>query len=95
MGEQKFKVHPDVVDCELGGDRALLHLGYNTYFTVNQTASTLWVALAEPKSLSELVDVVTDKFDVEPDLCRRDIQALLDQMKAAEIVEILSGQEPG
>lgn len=93
MLEPLYKARHNVVDCDIGGDRALLHLEHNTYFTVNRTAAELWLALGVAKTIPELVDVITSKFDVEDDLCQRDIKELLAQMTSAEIVEIVTERE--
>jgi frataxin-like iron-binding protein CyaY len=77
---------PEVIDCDIGGDRALLHIGTNTYFTVNETASEIWIALAEPRTVDQLVDVVTEKFDVAAAECRADVEALVAAMRDADII---------
>ena len=77
----------DMIDCDIGGDRALLHLGTNTYFTVNETASEIWMALSEPRTLDQLVAVVTEKFDVDDGQCRPDVEALIVAMSEARIIE--------
>lgn len=82
-----FSAAPEVVDCDIGGDRALLHVEHNTYFTVNPTAATLWMALSEPRSLDDLVGVITEAFEVSDAQCRPDIAALLEQMAEADIVK--------
>lgn len=87
--EKLYSAQPDVVDCDIGGDRALLHLQTNTYFTMNATASALWLALAEPKNIEELINVVTEKFEVSADQCRRDIEVLLSQMMEANVIGVV------
>lgn len=85
-----YIAQPDVVDCDIGGDRALLHLQTNTYFTMNGTASALWLALSDPKTVSDLVNVVTEQFDVSADQCRGDVEALVTQMIDANVIRIAS-----
>lgn len=87
--EKLYSAEPDVVDCDIGGDRALLHLQTNTYFTMNATASALWLALAEPKNIDELINVVTEKFEVSADQCRGDIEVLLSQMMEANVIGVV------
>lgn len=87
--EKLYRAEPDVVDCDIGGDRALLHLQTNTYFTMNATASALWLALAEPKNIDELINVVTEKFEVSADQCRGDIEVLLSQMMEANVIGVV------
>ncbi|MEM6576916.1 MAG: PqqD family protein [Pseudomonadota bacterium] len=93
MTDECYIARKNVVDCDIGGERALLHLDHNTYFTVNQTATLLWLSLSEPKTIDELVSVMTETFDVEPDLARSDIQTLLQAMADEEIVETVSRQD--
>lgn len=87
--EKKYIVQSEVVDCDIGGDRALLHLQTNTYFTMNATASALWLGLSEPKSLSDMVKIVTEKFDVTDGECRADIESLVGQMVEANVVKLV------
>ena len=89
LSEKNYIAQSDVVDCDIGGDRALLHLQTNTYFTMNATASALWLGLSEPKSLDEMVKIVTEKFDVTDEQCRADIETLVGQMVEANVVRIV------
>lgn len=81
-----YQAMPDIVDCDIGGERALLELESNTYFTLNMTAAEIWVALSEPKTVDALVGVVTEKFDVTDATCRNDVETVISQMLAAKIV---------
>lgn len=87
-----YVAQTDVVDCDIGGDRALLHLDTNTYFTMNGTASALWLTLTEPRTLDDLVHVVMEKFDVSDDQCRPDIQVLLTQMVEAKVIDVVPAE---
>lgn len=88
----KYVALSDVVDCDLGGERALLHLTSNTYFTTNQTGTALWMAMSSPQTLDDLVKVITGRFDVTDEQCRADIQILLGQMLEAKIIETLPSE---
>ncbi|WP_282096364.1 PqqD family protein [Epibacterium ulvae] len=81
-----FQAKATVVDADMDGDRALLDLEENTYFTLNPTASTIWAAISEPQPLQVLVTEVTEKFDVSEEECRSDVEALLQDMVAANLV---------
>lgn len=85
--DRLFVARPDVVDCDLGGDRALLNLKTNTYFTMNGTAATIWQALHQPTSMDDLVAAVTHKFEVTDAVCRPDVVGLIDAMLEAEIID--------
>ena len=91
MSETKYKAMPNVVDCDIGGERALLNMYDNTYYTTNRTASELWLALADSKTVSDLVSVLTERFDIDPTSCREDVYKLISQMIEAGIVETVRG----
>lgn len=91
MSNPCFKARPEVVDSDIGGDRALLHMEKNTYFTLNPTAAELWTALSEPQTLDNIVAMITEKFDVTAEVCRPDLAQILDQMVEAGVVEKVPG----
>ncbi len=84
--EARYEARPDVVDCDIGGERALLHLETNAYFTLNATGSVVWLALVEPCSIREIVAIVTERFEVTSEVCRPDVEALIVQMVEAQIL---------
>lgn len=92
LSDKTYIARSDVVDCDIGGDRALLHLETNTYFTLNATAASLWLAMSEPKALDDLVTVVTKNFDVPEQQCRADIEILLGQMIEADVITTVSSE---
>ena len=89
--DMQFVMQDGVVDCDIGGDRALLHTETNTYFTLNAPAAEMWLALSKPCTLDNLVGVVMEKFDVAEDRCRADAEMLLRQMVEAKIVTQTAG----
>ena len=88
----RYVALPDVVDCDVGGERALLHLKTNAYFTLNPTGSVIWLALAEPSSVAEIVSIVTERFDVTAEVCRPDVEDLIAQMVEAQILRAIPAE---
>ncbi len=82
----QYVANSQVVDCDIGGDRALLHVDHNTYFTINPTAAAVWCALTEPRDIEFLINLVADEFDVTAEQCKADIQVLLSGMVEAQLV---------
>jgi hypothetical protein len=71
--------HPDLRLTALEDEGVVLHLGTLRYFTVNETGLTILNALETPKSLQQLVKVVTDDFDVTDDVAEETTMAFLTQ----------------
>lgn len=83
-----FRAAPDCVVCPFGDGVAVLDMRSNTYFTLNQVAAVVWTGLEAGGTLDDLVTRVTDEFDVAPDICAPDVDALLTDMKRAGLVNV-------
>jgi hypothetical protein len=66
-----------VVMCELDSGLALLDLGRNKYFSLNNTGAVVWKAIEQPASLDNLCAAVAERFKIEQDACRSDVVSLL------------------
>lgn len=81
-----YAVREDVVDCDLGGECALLDLKTGEYFTLNRTGAAIWAALQAPQSLEDLITLVSDRFDVSAEVCRGDVESLLRSLDEAGLL---------
>jgi len=56
--------HPDLRLTALEGEGVALHLGTRRYYSVSESGLDILEALAAPKTLDELVAVLTAKYEV-------------------------------
>jgi len=56
-------------------------LDLNGVITLNETGAFIWELLGEERSLDELVEAVSQEFDVEPDQARKDIEDFLEDLR--------------
>ena len=57
------------------------------YLGTNSSGSVLWEALAGGATRSQLAGLLVDRFDIEQDRAESDVQAFLEQLTAANLVE--------
>jgi hypothetical protein len=57
-------------------------------YSFNGVGSTVWEALEKPRTVNELVAVVTDTYDVSPEKAREDLQIFLNEAQAAGVVQV-------
>jgi hypothetical protein len=83
------KPNPQVLFTEIDdGSGVLLHLDTKFYYTLNPTAVVVWKALAGPAGgagtadVAGLADRLVAEFRVEPDVARRDVAAILEDLVA-------------
>lgn len=79
---------PEQVSCPLGEESAILNLKNSVYYGVNPVGSRVWELLKQPKSISELRDVLLDEYDVDQERCVQDLLALLQKMRDEGLIEV-------
>lgn len=74
------------------GESVLLHLGTETYFGLNPVGTRMWLILTQADSIEQACQLLLAEFEVEPDVLRRDLDALIDQLLQHRL---LVAQNPG
>ena len=78
----------ELLEANIDGDVVGLHIASGTCFGFNSTATRVWEILAEPARFDALCDQLTREFSVDAEHCRRDVLALLLDMRDAGLVEL-------
>lgn len=84
---------PSQASCDLDGDAVILNLSSGTYHGLNEVGTRVWHLLEEPRTVGWIRDRLVEEYDVDPDVCLRDLCALLEALRAAELVEVSDGEE--
>ena len=101
---RKFSRHHWVTSEQIEHDLFLLDTKLNKIHSLNGTAAIIWEMLAEPVSLSHLVEDFAEAFpEVSPGKIKRDIAAILEKLVNLDIVlmsssstdELGPGPQPG
>jgi hypothetical protein len=79
-------VSDEQVSTSLGDETVILGMRDGTYYGLDAVGSRVWALVASPRRVSELVQAITEEFDVSPDRCERDLIALLEELSARELV---------
>ena len=73
----RFVRSANVVEADVDGGVIVLDIESAYCYGLNETASTIWRMLAEPVAFPEIRDRLLAQFDVEPETCARELEALL------------------
>ena len=73
------------------GTGVLLNLETRFYYTLNRTGAALWQELehANPSSVDDLIGVICDRFEVEEDEARKEVDAFVGQLHDCKMVRLL------
>ena len=67
----------DAVACEFGDGLALLNLKSNVYYSLNGVGAFIWDLIQEPRSIVDIRGAVLGRYNVDPERCQADVDALL------------------
>jgi hypothetical protein len=60
--------------------------GLDSVYTLNETASLIWQQLANPCTLTELIDLVSSQYEVTISQAETDILSILDKLTQAGLI---------
>ena len=80
--------HPDLRLTALEGEGVALHLGTRRYYSVSESGLDILEALAAPKTLDELVAVLTAKYEVTLEQATASAGEVLEQALRSGMVTV-------
>jgi hypothetical protein len=83
----RFRPFPHVVWARHTDATVLLDAERGLYFTLNEVASRVWELLAAGEPFIEILRVVGDEYEVDREVLEADVTALLQEMRAAKLIE--------
>ncbi|EOU1702927.1 TPA: lasso peptide biosynthesis PqqD family chaperone [Clostridium perfringens] len=76
----------DVDVTELNGEKVMMDLDKGMYFMLNKTGSYIWDSINEPKRVSEIIDKLTEKYDIDKKTCESKVLKYLEKLRDEEII---------
>lgn len=81
------------VSTGVEGDAVILNFDEGVYYGLDQVGARVWELIGDPITFAELRDRLVSEYEVEPNRCEQDLQALLSDLVSAGLVEV-SDAEP-
>ncbi len=69
-------------------DLVMLDPRRSVYYGLDPIGRRIWQLLEEPRSVSDVCTALDEEFEVDPETCRADVLAFLEELSDAELVEI-------
>lgn len=79
------------VYSELDNEVVILKLDNGTYYGLSDVGASIWSQIQEPTTVKEITNKLLEEYEVEPEQCRRELEALLQDLAANHLIEIHSG----
>ncbi|MDP4203104.1 MAG: PqqD family protein [Bacteroidota bacterium] len=84
---EKYCKHRQIIDGELDDNQVMMHLENGKYFGLNPVGKRIWALLDQPESFEDIIGVLLAEFDVEENLCRKEVLEFLDKAHKFKIVQ--------
>lgn len=81
----------DVIESDLDGETIMMSLEREKYYTLDPVGSRIWALLDEPHTLSEACATLLQEYDVDPDICRREVLAVVQRMLDEQLIDVIDG----
>lgn len=79
----------DLIIAKMDGDTLMLDAHAGAYYGLDAVGGKIWEYLAVPVTIADLVERLTAEYEVETERCTRDVAALIEQLSARNIVEMV------
>lgn len=75
------------ISSDLAGEAAIIDFKSGSYYGLDEVGATIWKLIAEPRTVSEICDAVVAEYEVDPEVCERDVLALLGKLAASGLIK--------
>ena len=76
------------VCCDMGGESIILNLKSGIYYSLDEVGARIWGLIEQPMAVTEIRDAILSEYDVQAEVCERDIRAFIEGMDAAGLIEV-------
>lgn len=82
------------LSTNVGEEFVILNLVDEIYYGLDGVGALVWELLQQPRTVDEIVDVVSSQYNVDREQCERDVRALISELAQRSLVEAASPPDP-
>jgi hypothetical protein len=87
-GDSTVVAAKDQVSSDLGGEVAILDLKAGVYYGLDAVGARIWSLIQEPRTVNEILNILLEEYEVEPERCERDLLVLLQRLAEEGLIEV-------
>ena len=73
---------------DLDEETILMSIERGAYYGMEQTARRIWELVETPRTVTDLCQRLAEEYDVEPEVCRQDVLAFLEELRAEGLIVV-------
>lgn len=83
-----ISVTKEAVHCDVEDEVVILGLKDGVYYGLNPVGAFIWNLIQEPKTVAEIRGAVLEEYDVEKEVCEKDLMELLTELSDKGLIEV-------
>ncbi len=80
----------DVLATDIDGEVVMMSIRHGTYSGLDLIGSEIWELMDRPRTVSEICDIMTERYDVERGRCEADVLAYLDDLASDDSIRVVA-----
>lgn len=78
-----------ILASAIDGEVVMMSIEAGTYSALDAIGSVIWDILKEPRSVSDICEILMERYEVERDRCEEEVLAFLNGLASDEIIEVV------
>ena len=79
----------EVLTSEVDGEVVMMSIDNGTYSGLDAIGSKIWELLEKPITVSEICDIMEARYDVERDVCEKDVLSFLEDLASDSTIQVM------
>ena len=79
----------DIVVSDIDDEKVMMSVENGQYYNLDSVGSRVWELIIKPVKVSELIDALLLKYDVDRETCERDVLAFLSELHKDGILQVV------
>lgn len=86
--QTKIKCIKNIITSPMEDELVMMSMENNAYYGLNKIGREIWELLQSEQTLETLYYELMEKYDVDPDICKRDVETLINKLEKAGLVTV-------
>jgi len=82
-----YRIKPGLITQSVDGELLVLNRQREQIHQLNPVASFIWQRLDGQMTQEQLIEVITEKYDIEQDVAKHDLESLLNQLSDLQLID--------
>ena len=78
----------EIVATDIDGETVMMSIENGKYYGLDLIGSRIWKLMEKPIKVSDLINILLEKFDVDRETCERDVLKFLNDLNGDKILAV-------